>query len=399
VSAFAGRASGSLVAVSCRGVSKRYALMDTGNAWRFALGLATPSRYYQALSDVSFDVPKGRFTGILGRNGAGKSTLLRVLGGIYAPDSGSVQIDGELSAIYELGTAGNAQLSGRGYAERLLAVQGFSGREKRLLLSDIHEFSELGERFDDPVYTYSAGMGARLYFATATAGHHDVYLLDEVLSVGDAHFQAKCWRRMRERLAHGASGVFVTHDWSAILKICETACILENGRIAFEGPSAQAIRRYLYGEEARQTYRQGLASIVSPRPAQVLVRQGEDLVIDVDIRIDAAEEVFLLAVIERLQPGFGWETALMSRRATPMGAGPALRTARVAFERLPLEPGSYQVALQVVARDPEHSGRYSVLDAWAWLDGTGLPLLVEAPGTWGMKLPGKWRIDGAGGVQ
>src|SRR3954469_935343 len=225
------------IAITCRGVSKAFALVDGGNAWRLVFGSAKDVPIFQALRDISFDVPKGQFVGVLGRNGAGKSTLLRVIGGVYAADRGSVSVDGALSGLYELGLVGNPELTGRAYADRLLNVHGFSERDRAAMIADIHEFSELGDRFDDPVLTYSAGMTARLFFSTATAGHYEVYLLDEILSVGDQHFQAKCWRRLRDRVSRGASGVLVTHDWSAILKMCETAHILESGRITFSGPA------------------------------------------------------------------------------------------------------------------------------------------------------------------
>jgi lipopolysaccharide transport system ATP-binding protein len=183
------------VAITCQGVSKSFVLVDGGNAWRIALVLGGKPTRFQALRKVSFDVPKGQFVGVLGRNGAGKSTLLRVIGGVYAADEGRVSISGTMSGLYELGIIGNPQLTGRQYADRVLNVHRFATRERVAMSSDIHDFSELGDRFDDPVQTYSSGMSARLFFATATAGNYEVYLLDEILSVGDQHFQAKCWRR------------------------------------------------------------------------------------------------------------------------------------------------------------------------------------------------------------
>ena len=145
-----------------------------------------------------------------------------------------------MSGLYELGLVGNPQLTGRQYADRLLNVHGFSARERAAMIAEIHEFSELEDRFDDPVQTYSAGMGARLYFSTATAGRYDVYLLDEILSVGDQHFQSKCWRRLRDRVSAGAAGMLVTHDWSAILRICETAHILDRGKVLYSGPGRKS---------------------------------------------------------------------------------------------------------------------------------------------------------------
>ena len=152
------------VAITCQGVSKSFALVDGGNAWRLLLPGRSGLPVFEALTDVSFDVPKGQFVGILGRNGAGKSTLLRIIGGVYDCDRGAISLDGDLSGLYELGLGGNPELTGRRYAERVLKVYGFSKSERAAQLADIQDFSELDDRFDDPIFTYSAGMGARLFF-------------------------------------------------------------------------------------------------------------------------------------------------------------------------------------------------------------------------------------------
>ena len=209
-------------------------------------------------------MPKGQFVGVLGRNGAGKSTLLRVVGGVYAADTGQVMVNGAMSSIYELGLVGNPELTGRTYANRLLTVHGFPRSQRAAMIADIHEFSELGDRFEDPVLTYSAGMTARLFFSTATAGSYDVYLLDEILAVGDKHFQAKCWRRLRDRISQGASGVLVTHDWAAILRMCETAYVLEGGKVIF-GVQQSARRGFIcMGRRARDVFDEGVAALYKP---------------------------------------------------------------------------------------------------------------------------------------
>jgi lipopolysaccharide transport system ATP-binding protein len=379
------------IAITCQGVSKRFALVDGGSAWRLAFGAGKDVPTYQALSDVSFDVPKGQFVGVLGRNGAGKSTLLRVIGGVYASDTGRVAVNGAMSAIYELGLVGNPQLTGRAYADRLLTVHGFSRRERDEMIADIHEFSELGDRFEDPVLTYSAGMTARLFFSTATAGRYDVYLLDEILSVGDQHFQAKCWRRLRDRISGGASGVLVTHDWAAIVRMCETAYVLENGNVIFGGPAERAARLYLYGEDARETHREGIAHFLSRPQTPIIAPAGEDLDIVVDAQIETAAQVGCVFVIERLQPGFGWETALMSRGVAAVGSKPGIYEVHVSVPKLPLEPGSYQVGLHLVMPDPEIQGRRVALDGWSWLNGNGIALEITGDPARGSLLPLQWQ--------
>ena len=130
------------ISVTCSGVSKSFALVNAGNVWKVIFSDPMDLNRFQALRDVTFEVPKGEFVGVLGRNGAGKSTLLRVIGGVYPSDTGSVRVQGSLSGLYELGLVGNALLTGRQYAERLLTTHGFSRRERALMLADVLELSE-----------------------------------------------------------------------------------------------------------------------------------------------------------------------------------------------------------------------------------------------------------------
>jgi lipopolysaccharide transport system ATP-binding protein len=368
--------SGEIVAVSCHGVSKRFALVGAGQVWRVALGALGSLDGFEALHDVTFEVSEGQFVGVLGRNGAGKSTLLRVIGGVYPADEGSISINGPLSGLYELGVVGNSQATGREYADRLLTMHGFSRSERADMIRDIHDFSELGDRFEDPVQTYSAGMGARLYFSTATAGQYSVYLLDEILSVGDQHFQAKCWRRLQDRLAHGASGILVTHDWSSVLQLCQTAHVIDRGRIIFSGPSERAARIYLYGNDAVGEMRRDLAAFIRTPPASITAHQGEDLVLSAEVEIYQSCDVRFGFVIERMQVGFGWETVLMTKAVVPVGSKLGRQLIEVRVPRLPIEPRTYQVSLQLTSPDPEASGQNIRLDSVGWLSGNGIALEV-----------------------
>jgi lipopolysaccharide transport system ATP-binding protein len=381
------------VAITCQGLSKSFALVDQGSAWRLAIGAGSGIAMFDALRDVSLEVPKGQFVGILGRNGAGKSTLLRTMGGVYTADRGRVTINGSLSGLYELGLAGNPQLTGRQYADRLLTINGFGRRDRAMMVADIHEFSELGDRFDDAILTYSAGMGARLFFAAATAGRYQVYLLDEVLSVGDQHFQAKCWRRLRDRVAQGASGVLVTHDWAAILRVCATTHVLDRGQIAFSGPAQRAVSIYLYGRTARETYEPGIARFTERPTSPVVVQAGDDLRVPLAAVVERPAEVALVGVIERLQPGYGWETALMSRAPVKLAQQPGRYKIDFYVPRLPLEPGSYQISVHLVMLDSELSGRRRLLDGLSFLNGDSIPLQVEQGAhAQGLTLPTSWTI-------
>ncbi len=173
--------SGGAIAVICYGVSKAFELLENASGWRFAFGIRHRGERFQALEGISFDVPRGEFVGILGLNGAGKSMLLRVMGGIYHPDRGRVRVRGDLSGLYEIGTTGQAELTGREHARRFLRIGGVRGAELARLIDEAQQFSELDARFDDCIVTFSSGMVARLYFAVATARQHEVYLIDEIL--------------------------------------------------------------------------------------------------------------------------------------------------------------------------------------------------------------------------
>jgi lipopolysaccharide transport system ATP-binding protein len=383
------------VAISCQGVSKAFALVDKGSAWRLVFGAARDVPVFQALRDVSFDVPKGQFVGVLGRNGAGKSTLLRVVGGVYAGDAGHVMVAGAMSSIYELGLVGNPELTGRAYANRLLTVHGFPKSARAAMIAEICEFSELGDRFEDAVLTYSAGMTARLFFSTATAGNYDVYLLDEILAVGDKHFQAKCWRRLRDRISQGASGVLVTHDWAAILRMCETAYVLEGGKVIFGGAAERAARLYLYGKDAREVFHEGIAHFTTRPDTPISVRSGDNLSIRAALTIETPAQVGCVFVIERLQPSFGWETALMSRGVTPIGTTKGKYEIEINVPDVPLDPGLYQIALHLVMPDLQAAERRIPLDGWSWLNGNGLALEVIGDATRGLTLPMRWKVDGA----
>src|SRR6185369_15401127 len=205
--------------------------------------------------------------------------------GVLQPDRGEICIQGSVCGLFELGGLGNRHITGRQYAERWLALNGIPWRRRQSLVEEIADFSELGDRFDTRILTYSTGMAARLYFSAATALRHDVYLIDEILSVGDQHFQDKCWRRLRERFEHGASGVLVTHDWSAALRLCRESCILERGRIIARGPSEAIIVRYLGLERLEGR----VARIGLPGGQRFDIEAGRDA--DLAIPVELTEDV------------------------------------------------------------------------------------------------------------
>jgi lipopolysaccharide transport system ATP-binding protein len=212
-------------------------------------------RTHTALDSVSFEVPAGQALGILGRNGAGKSTLLKILTGVLQPDAGSFQIEGRITGLLELGTGFDYELNGEQNIVTNGLLLGMSRDEIAQCHDDIVRFSELGEFIREPLRTYSSGMVMRLAFSIAIHARPSCLVVDEALSVGDAHFQQKCMRRIREFRQRGGAIIFVSHDLNAVKMICDRAIVLEGGRNVFTGDTEAAVNHYnrvIADEEDRQ---------------------------------------------------------------------------------------------------------------------------------------------------
>lgn len=200
---------------------------------------------HQALKDVSFDLIKGETLGILGKNGGGKSTLLRILAGIINPSSGKVVCaPATTRALLTLGLGFIPNVSGRENAIYSAMLQGASRKQAKSILNEIAEFTELGDFFDQPVDTYSSGMKARLGFATAMYTHVDILFIDEVLSVGDAHFRKKAEAAMLSKLTGEQTCVFVSHNSDQVNKVCNRAIWIDEGVIKEQGDTATVAHHY-----------------------------------------------------------------------------------------------------------------------------------------------------------
>lgn len=183
----------------------------------------------QALQDVSFEVCKGDFFGIVGRNGSGKSTLLKLLAGIYTPDKGTIVTNGRLTPFIELGVGFNPELTGRENVFLNGALLGFNRKEMLAMYDDIVEFAEIEKFMDQKLKNYSSGMQVRLAFSIAIRAESDVLILDEVLAVGDANFQQKCFDYFEEIKQSNKTIILVTHDMSMVKRFCDKALLLEYG--------------------------------------------------------------------------------------------------------------------------------------------------------------------------
>ncbi len=199
---------------------------------------------FLALRDVSLTIERGEFLGVVGPNGSGKSTLLRILAGILRASAGEVSVSGRVAPLIELGVGFHPELTGRENVHLNTSLFGLSRRQADALLPRIVEFSELRDFIDVPVKNYSTGMYMRLGFAVAVHLEAEVLLLDEVLAVGDEHFQEKCVARLKAIRELGHTIVMVSHSLPAVEAMCDRACLLMSGRLVAEGPPAQVVGRY-----------------------------------------------------------------------------------------------------------------------------------------------------------
>ncbi len=197
-----------------------------------------------ALNNVSFDVKKGEMLGLIGTNGAGKSTLLKIITGVLTPTSGDIVINGKISALLELGAGFNPEYTGIENAYLNGAMIGFTREEMDEKIDDIVSFADIGDFIYQPVKTYSSGMFARLAFAVAISVDPDILIVDEALSVGDAFFQAKCFKKMDELKKSGKTILFVSHDMGSVIKYCNRAIIIDHGTKLEEGSAEEMVNVY-----------------------------------------------------------------------------------------------------------------------------------------------------------
>ena len=212
-----------------------------------ALNLFRPRAFhaFNAVDDVSFRIEAGSTVGIMGRNGCGKSTLLKIIAGIYQPDSGRVVARAEITPILELGVGWNLELDAIDNMLLVGTVMGRSVRAIKAAIPEILEFAELEPFANLKLQHYSSGMASRLAYALAFAAVTEILVLDEVFAVGDAGFKARCERRYRDLKREGRTVLMVSHDPVIVERLCDTALLMDAGRIVHEGPPSDIARRYV----------------------------------------------------------------------------------------------------------------------------------------------------------
>jgi ABC-type polysaccharide/polyol phosphate transport system ATPase subunit len=232
--------------ISVVGVSKRYTvpLAPPGGLGATIRGLLGKKLEIWALKNVSFSVVRGEALGIVGNNGAGKSTLVKILSGITVPTAGELSIVGRLSALVEVGAGFNIELTGRENVYLGGSILGMGRREISQKMAGIEEFAGIGSCIDAPVKMYSTGQFLRLRFSIAAQLDHDIFILDEVLAVGDVAFQARCFDRIDQLRKDGKTIVLISHDLAAVERICDRAVLLSRGELTMSGHPRDVIEEY-----------------------------------------------------------------------------------------------------------------------------------------------------------
>lgn len=240
------------IAISVKNLTKTYRLFDhPGDRIKqfFSFGLKQYHSEFTALKDVSFEIKKGETVGIIGRNGSGKSTLLQLICGILKPTSGSVQVNGRISALLELGAGFNPEFTGRENVYFQGTLMGFTKAQMDERFDDIAAFADIGEFIEQPVRTYSSGMFVRLAFATAVNVDPDILVIDEALAVGDQRFQVKCLERIDAIRKSGGTVVLVSHVLEQVAHHCQSAYLLDKGNLRAGGIAAATLSAYLRSQE------------------------------------------------------------------------------------------------------------------------------------------------------
>ena len=351
---------------------------------------------FWALRDVSFQVNRGETLGIIGPNGAGKSTVLKLLSRITAPTSGEISINGRISALIEVGSGFHPELSGRENIYLSGSILGMRRREINEKLDSIIDFAGVRQFIDTPVKRYSSGMYVRLGFSIAAHLQPDILLLDEVLAVGDAAFQVKCFERIRALRDMGTTIVFISHDLNAVESLCDRALLLSSGEITADGPASDVISQYehsAYGIQGRSSS----TDANEGKPIQITgltfrdyqerevlsVCTGDPLIARVDFAAgepicDLDFEVFYYSPDGRLQCQF---STAVSRDALDLDRGNG--AVQFSCAELGLQPGlyyadatikrradgrqiawQYRVALLRVEHGKRVSGRFYVPHQW-----------------------------------
>jgi len=379
-------------AVSLKGIGKKYRISSSRSSLlkeALSFGKAKRSHDFWALQDINLEVERGTTLGILGRNGAGKTTLLRIISGVLQPTTGTVEINGRLTAIFGLGSGFNPEFTGRENIMLNGLILGIDYEEMQERFDEIAAFADIGEFIDQPIKTYSSGMRSRVGFAVAVNVDPDILVLDEALSAGDAAFKKKALQRMYDLRDSGTTVLFVSHSMGMVKRFCTEAVLLHKGRMVTTGDPEEVADRYrellesaqekdnragspdrglddmldreeeedLEGVGSRKGSRQS-AGEAGIQGVQVLddkgeaaseVPSGSRITVRVHARYAAAVEESVLGItLHSKRAGVDVFSTDTSREETPLGQRQEGEQVTADFTfGVPLRPGSYNVAAAV----------------------------------------------------
>ncbi len=307
------------------------------------LGELRGGEQHWALSDLSFELAAGGSIGFIGPNGAGKSTTLKLVAGVIAPSTGTVEVHGRTASLLELGAGFHPDMTGRENVYFSAAVLGMSPRVLGQRFDRIVDFADIGAYLDTPVKRYSSGMLARLGFAVASHLDAEVLVLDEVLAVGDAVFQRRCHQRIRELRASGAALLYVTHALWTLPMLCEDAVLLAGGEVRASGPPDEVLAAYerLQSEGVLDPADGAPLVFRDVRSSPTAIDPGGSFEVELDVQLpDPSPEGHVLVILT--DPLNKVYAATSSFEAVSFAeAGP--HTVRCRLDDLPLQPGQYQV--------------------------------------------------------
>jgi lipopolysaccharide transport system ATP-binding protein len=353
-------------------------------------GNAAPESF-RALDDVTLTMKRGESLAVIGENGAGKSTLLKIIAGVVRPTRGTLEVNGRVAALLELGSGFHPDYTGYANIDLAAALIGMSPSEIEARRDAIVAFADIGSHIHDPIKTYSSGMVVRLGFAIATALSPEILVTDEVLAVGDESFQRKCIAWMERYLADGGTLLLCSHSMYHVQKLCAHALWLEAGRPRLYGDADKVALEYLAHQEAKSARNDVLrreahgefavtALTVTPLGGSLEVDPHRGFVVDVEVRSRDAREPVLAVGIVRADgtPVYGTTSELDG--AQPRLAGDRYAFA-VTFSSLPLLPGHYRVRAH--ALDPEGMRVFDQHEAAFVVAGTTRELgYVRLPHEW-----------------
>lgn len=316
---------------------------------------------FWSVDDVSFELKRGECLGLIGPNGSGKSTLLKMLNGIFMPDRGMIEVNGRVGALIEVGAGFHPLLTGRENIYINGAILGMSKQEIDKKLDSILDFAGIGDFIDSPVKYYSSGMYVRLGFAVAAHLKPEILLIDEVLAVGDVAFRLKCFNHIKKLINDGVAIIFVSHNISEIVRVCNSGIFINEGKSAYKNYIHEAIHQY-----QKLSYVKAKSMIISKNtPFKIINVQtfdtagnkktdflsGDDIIIQIsyESNIISDNSIFLIKLVSQELGPFSSFTNLVSNKYIPLEIGKG--NIYVQIINIPLVSGSYSIEVHVYDKD------------------------------------------------